>query len=170
MPGLPVHHQVPEFTQTHILQVGDAIQPSHPLSSLFPPAPNPFQHQSLFQLVNSSGIKMWYLLLFFIYYLYSTAVSQKPVLLSIVVYIIGEGNGTPLQYSWLENPNDGGAWQAAVHGVAKSRTRLSDFTFTHWRRKWKPAPVVLPGESQGWWSLMGCRLGGRTESDTTEAT
>ena len=41
-----------------------------------------------------------------------------------------EGNGTPLQYSCLENPVDGGAWQAVVHGVAKSRTRLSDFTFT----------------------------------------
>ena len=43
---------------------------------------------------------------------------------------IGEGNGTPLQYSCLENPMDGGAWWAAVHGVAKSRTRLSNFTFT----------------------------------------
>ena len=42
----------------------------------------------------------------------------------------GEGNGTPLQYSCLENPTDGGAWKAAVHGVAKCRTRLSDFTFT----------------------------------------
>ena len=42
----------------------------------------------------------------------------------------GEGNGTPLQYSCLENPMDGGAWWAAVHGVARSRTRLSDFTFT----------------------------------------
>ena len=45
-------------------------------------------------------------------------------------YCIGEGNGTPLQYSCLENPMDGGAWWAAVHGVAKSLTRLSDFTFT----------------------------------------
>ena len=53
-PGLPVHHQLPEFTQTHVYQVGDAIQPSHPLSSPFPPAPNPSQHQSLFQWVNSS--------------------------------------------------------------------------------------------------------------------
>ena len=44
--------------------------------------------------------------------------------------VIGEGNGTPLQYSCLENPMDGGAWWAAVHGVAKSRTRLSDFPFT----------------------------------------
>ena len=43
---------------------------------------------------------------------------------------VGEGNGTPLQYSCLENPIDGGAWWAAVDGVAKSRTRLSDFTFT----------------------------------------
>ena len=43
---------------------------------------------------------------------------------------LGEGNGNPLQYSCLENPMDGGAWKAAVHGVAKSQTRLSDFTFT----------------------------------------
>ena len=48
-PGLPVHHQPPEFTQTHVHQAGDAIQPSHPLSSSFPLAPNPSQHQSLFQ-------------------------------------------------------------------------------------------------------------------------
>ena len=61
----------------------------------------------------------------------------------------GEGNGTPLQYSCLENPMDRGAWWAAVHGVARSQTRLSDFTFTflHWRRKWQPTPVFLPGES-----------------------
>ena len=49
MPSLPVHHQLPEFTQTHIHRVGDAIKPSHPLSSPSPPAPNPSQHQSLFQ-------------------------------------------------------------------------------------------------------------------------
>ena len=47
-----------------------------------------------------------------------------------IPHIYGEGNGTPLQYSCLENPMDGGAWKAAVHGVVKSRTRLSDFTFT----------------------------------------
>ena len=52
-PGLPVHHQLPEFTQTHVHRVSDAIQPSHPLSSPSPPAPNPSQHQSLFQWVNS---------------------------------------------------------------------------------------------------------------------
>ena len=53
-PGLPVHHHFPEFTQTHIHQVSEAIQPSHPLSSPSPPAPNPSQHQSLFQWVNFS--------------------------------------------------------------------------------------------------------------------
>ena len=53
-PGLPVHHQLPEFTQTHVHQVGDAIQKSHPLLSPCPPAPNPSQHQGLSQWVNSS--------------------------------------------------------------------------------------------------------------------
>ena len=48
-PGLPVHHQLPEFTETHVHQVSDAIQPSHPLLFLSPPAPNPSQHHSLFQ-------------------------------------------------------------------------------------------------------------------------
>ena len=59
--------------------------------------------------------------------------GQRPVKSFIVQYhqlVVGEGNGTPLQYSYLENPMGGGAWWAAVHGVAKSRTRLSDFTFT----------------------------------------
>ena len=68
---------------------------------------------------------------------------------------------------------DGGAWKAAVHGVAEGRTRLSGFislfTFMHWRRKWQPTPVFLPGESQGRGSLVGCCLWGHTESDTTEA-
>ena len=54
-PGLPVHHQLPEFTQTHVHRVGEAIQPSHPVSSPSPPAPNPSQHQSLFQ-----WVKSWY--------------------------------------------------------------------------------------------------------------
>ena len=71
--------------------------------------------------------------------------------------------GTPLQYSCLENPMDGGAWWAAVHGVAKSQTRLSDFSFTftfmHWRRKWQPIPVFLHGDSQGWGRLVGCCCG-----------
>ena len=149
-----------------------------------------------------------------------TVWPTKPKILTSLIH--GEGNGTPLQYSCLKNPMDGGAWWAAVHGVTKSWTRLSDFIFTfhfhavekemathssvlawripwteepvrlqsmgsvrvghdwvtsfslftlmHWRRKWQPTPVFLPGESQGWGSLVGCHLWGRTESDTTEAT
>ena len=69
------------------------------------------------------------------------------------VHTNGEGNGTPLQYSCLENPMDRGAWQAAVHGVTKSLTRLSDFTFTFHlhalERKWQPTPVLSHGESRG---------------------
>ena len=53
-PALPVHHQLPEFTQTHVHWTSDAMQPSHPLLSPSPPAPNPSQHQGLFQWVNSS--------------------------------------------------------------------------------------------------------------------
>ena len=59
----------------------------------------------------------------------------------------------------LENPMDGGASWAAVHGVAKSWTQLSNFTFTHWRRKWQPMPLFLPGESQGRGSLVGSFCG-----------
>ena len=53
-PGFPVHHRLPEFTQTHVHRVGDAIQPSHPLLSSSPPAPSPSQHQDFFQWVSSS--------------------------------------------------------------------------------------------------------------------
>ena len=69
---------------------------------------------------------------------------------------------------------DRGAWKAAVHGVAEVghdwATSLSLFIFMHWRRKWQPTPLFLPRESQGWGSLVGCLLWGRTESDTTEVT
>ena len=86
----------------------------------------------------------------------------------------GEGNGTPLQYSCLENPLDGGAWRATVHGVAKSQTRLSDFPFTfHFHALEKEMAThssVLAWRIQGMGSLVGCHLWGRTESDTTEAT
>ena len=85
-----------------------------------------------------------------------------------------EGNGTPLQYSCLENPMDGGAWQAAVRGVAESRTRLSDFTFTfHFyalEKEMATHSSVLAWRIPGTGSLVGCHLWGRTESDTTEAT
>ena len=86
----------------------------------------------------------------------------------------GEGNGNPLQYPCLENPMDGGAWQATVHGVAKSWTQLSDFTFTfhfHVLEKGMATHSSILA-----WSIpeteepVGCRLWGHTESDTTDAT
>ena len=81
-------------------------------------------------------------------------------------------NGTPLQYSCLENPMDGGAWWAAVHEVTKSRTQSSDFTF-HFHALEKEMAThssVLAWRIPGTGSLVGCRLWGRTVSDTTEAT
>ena len=59
-----------------------------------------------------------------------------------------------------------GRWESDL----TERLHFSLFTFMHWRRKWQPTPVFLPGEPQGRGSLVGCRLWGRTESDTTEAT
>ena len=70
---------------------------------------------------------------------------------------------------WMEEPG-------RLQSMGSQRVRydwvtsLSLFTFMHWRKKWQPTPVFLPGESQGWQSLVGCCLWGRTESDTTEAT
>ena len=70
---------------------------------------------------------------------------------------------------WTEEP--GGLQSMGLLGVRHDWvTSLSVFTFMHWRRKWQPTPVFLPGESQGWGSLVGCRPWGRTDSDMTEAT
>ena len=66
---------------------------------------------------------------------------------------VGEGDGTPLQYSCLENTMDEGAWWAAVHGVAKSWTQLSNFTAA--------AAAAVTGKSHGWRSLVGCSPWGR---------
>ena len=86
----------------------------------------------------------------------------------------GEGNGTPLQYSCLETHMDGGAWQAAVHGVAKSRTRLSNFTFTFQfhalEKEMATHSSVLAWRIPGTTEPGGRPSVGRTELDTTEAT
>ena len=79
------------------------------------------------------------------------------------ILYFGEGNGTPLYYSCLENPMDRGAWQAAVHGVAKSRTWLSDFTFTfHFHALEKEMATHysvlawrIPGTGGAWWAVYG---------------
>ena len=85
-----------------------------------------------------------------------------------------EGNGTPLQYSCLENPMDGGAWKAAAHGVTEGWTRLSNFTFTfHFHALEKEMAThsrLLAWRIPGTGSLVGCRLRGHTESDMTEVT
>ena len=83
---------------------------------------------------------------------------------NILEITLGEVNGTPLQYSCLENPMDGGAWWAAVHGVAKSQTQLSDFIFTfHFHALEKAMAThssVLAWRIAGMGSLVGCRLWG----------
>ena len=86
---------------------------------------------------------------------------------------------SPTQWAWVW-ANSGRWWRTGKPGVLQSMgslrvrhdwvTSLSLFTFMHWRRKWQPTPVFLPGESQGWGNLVGFHLWGHTESDTTEAT
>ena len=66
----------------------------------------------------------------FIWILYNKPLNVSKMFFWVLCVILGEGNGTPLQYSCLENPMDGGAWYAAAHGITKGRTQLSDFTFT----------------------------------------
>ena len=215
-PALPVHHQLLEFTQTHVHWVGDAIQPSHPLSSPSPPALNLSQHQGfsdesalciwwpkywrfsfnvspsnehpglisfrmdwldllavqgtlkiLPQHHNSKALILWHSAFFIVQLSHPYLTTGKSSLSNtrhqkwkenvkkIYVFmfrysdscigneeaamwllygglmsLLEEGNGTPLQYSYLENPMGGGAWWAAVHGVSKGRTWLSNFTFT----------------------------------------
>ena len=143
-PGLPVHHQLMEFTQTHVHRVGDAIQPSHHLSSPSPPAPNPSQHHGLFQWVNSSHqaakVLKFQLKHMFHYIIQNWfwSCGQNRIQstsnfhfnsvslfclrcfiwrmwgLQTIVYY-----DNPLQYSCREDPLDG---RAPVHGVLKSRT------------------------------------------------
>ena len=94
----PVHHQLPEFTQTHVHRVSDAIQPSHPLSSPSPPAPNPSQHQSLFQWFNSS--MRWPK-----YWSFSFSISSSNEHLGLISF----------RMDWLD--------LLAVHGTLKSLLR-----------------------------------------------
>ena len=93
---------------------------------------------------------------------------------TVPVPLDGEDNGTPLQYSCLENPMDGGAWWAAVHGVARSQTQLSNFIFTfHFHALEKEMAThssVLAWRIPGTGEPGGLLSMGRTESDTTEAT
>ena len=169
-----------------IFQKSNATLPWNSFS-LFPARQPPSQKSCLFcMLHNQHSIQHCYtisVVFFFnapVIYMYQRCLNK--VAFSIFVYlsfpqglyILKSGNGTPLRYFCLENPMDGGAWYAAVHGVTRVghdwATSLPLFTFLHWRRKWQPTPVLLPGESQGRGSLVGCHLWGHTESHTTEVT
>ena len=107
-------------------------------------------------------------------FIYFIIIFQSQIFLFSSIAMDGEGNGTPLWCSYLENPMDGGAWWAAVHGVAKSRARLSDFTFPfHFpalEKEMATHSSVLARRIPGTGSLVGCCLWGHTESDTTEVT
>ena len=94
---------------------------------------------------------------------------RATTLLSLPTFRHWRGNGNPLQCSSLENPGDGGAWQAAVHGVAKSRM-TERLHFHALEKEMATHSSALSGESQGRGSLVGCRLWRRTELDTTEVT
>ena len=151
-PGLPVHHQLLEFTETHVHRVSHAIQPSHPLSSSSPPAPNPSQHQSLFQWVNSSHEVAKVLEFQLQHHSFQrnwlvklgaslVALSKEPACQCRSQMRrgfdpwVGE---TPWRRKWqptpvflltfLENPMDREPWQATAHGVTMSGTWLSDWT------------------------------------------
>ena len=231
-PGLPVHHQLLELAQTHVVMSSNHLILCHPLlllPSIFPSIrvfssesalrirwpkfwsfsfslspPNEYSGLVSFRTdwfdllavpgtlesLSSMITYMWEWPNIYISYTLKCHRGQRQrksvsmICLKLTMKLLSEtrnpnvrvreGNGTPLQYSCLENPTGGGVWWAAVHGVAKSRTRLrtslSLFTFMHWRRKWQPTPVFLPGENQGQGSLVGCHLWGHTESDTTEVT
>ena len=87
--------------------------------------------------------------------------NTSPIKLPMAFFTeLGEGNGTPFQYSCLENPMDGGAWKAAVYGVAENRTRLSDFTFTfHFLEEGNGNPLqcsylAIPGDGGAWWAAV----------------
>ena len=100
--------------------------------------------------------------------------KSRDITLPTKVHLVREGNGTyssilAWKIPWTEEPGRLQSMRSLRVGHDWV-TSLSLFTFMHWKRKWQPTPVFLPGESQGQGSLVGCHLWGRTESDTTEVT
>ena len=178
-PGLPVHHQLPEFTQTHVHRIGDVIQPSHPLSSPSPPAPNPSQHQGLFQwwFFQSGGQSYWS---------FSFSVSPSisvhgwfPLGLIDFIFLLSKGlkrvfSSTTVwehqffgpQHSHLCSFHDGSegkesACNAGDPGSIPQSERHSGEG--NWNPLWN-----LAGEAHGQRSLVGYSPWGHRESDRTE--
>ena len=188
-PVFPVHHQLPEFTQTHVHWVNDASQPSHPLSSPSPPTFNLSQHQGLFKWVSSlhqvdklltfqlqHQSFQWIFRTDFLWYWLvgspcrqGTPTSQSKSINSVVFTLIygptclilekamaPHSSTLAWKIPWMEKP---GRLQSlgSLRVWHDWATSLSLFTFMHWRRKWQPTLVFLPGESQGrgaWWAAV----------------
>ena len=143
MPGLPVHHQLPEFTQTHVHWVGDAIQPSHPLPPI-PPSIRVLSNESAlrmrwpkywsfsFSIIPSKSILEFFYLLNTMSFPDGSDGKESACNAGDLGLIPGsgrspgDGNGNPLQFSCLEKPMDRGVWRAIILGVAKSWTWLSN--------------------------------------------
>ena len=154
----------------------DNIHVSMPFSQIILPLPSPTESKRLFYTSVSlllsciQGFR-YHLSKFHIYALvYCIGVFLSGLLYSVMEKAIAPHSSTlAWKIPWTEEP---GRLQSM--GSLRVRhnwaTSLSLFTFMHWRRKWQPTPVFLPGESQGWGSLVGFRLWGLTESDTTEVT
>ena len=174
MPGLPVHHQLPEFTEIHAHCVSDAIQQSHPLSSPSPPAFNLSQHQGLFQWVGSSHQVAKVLEFQF-------SISPSNAYLGLISFGI----------DWLDLLTVQGTLKSLLqHHSSKASIRLCSASLVAqrlkhlpgmwetwvwprvrripWRWKWQPTPVLLPGESHGGRILVGYSPWGHKKLDTTE--
>ena len=172
-PGFPVLHYLPEFAQTHVHGVGDVIQPSQlggvVLKNLMPGLHCQPPKYRISEWDPSIGIlkklSRWFQCVIKVegYYckLSSILHSEKAMAPHSITLA--------WKIPWTEEP--GGLQSMGLLRVGHDwETSVSLFTFMHWRRKWQPTPVFLPGESQGWGSLVGCCLWGHTESDMTEAT
>ena len=148
-PGLPVHHQLPESTQTHVHWVGDAIQPSHPVVHFFHPqtftASGSFQMSQLFASGGQSiGVSA------------SSPLNEHPELISF-------------RMDCLDILAVQGTLKSLLQHHSSKASIVQRLAFFQ-RRQWHPTPVLLPGKSHGQQSLVVCCLWGRTESDKTEAT
>ena len=176
-PGLPVHLQLLESTQTHVHWVGDAVQPSHPLLSPSPPSFNLFQHQGLFKWV--SVCIRWPK-----YWSFSFSISPCKEHSGLISFRIGwldllaiQGTLRSLHHHSSKSINSskapGGATgkESACHCRRCKRRRFDPWVEKiAWSRKWQTSPVFLPGESHGQRGLEGYSPWGHKESDITEHT